>query len=109
MLLYVLWVCSVSIGSSSIAEKNRYNFNIESIIAGSFKGGLFIELDDAEDLGKRYGCFMIIRWPISWFVYQGHHFTYQHVNDKCRDVIFTSSTDSFIGVLNCLTSWYLRL
>ena len=48
MLLYVLWVCSVIIGSSSIAEENRYNFNIEPIIAGSFKGGLFIEWDDAE-------------------------------------------------------------
>ena len=69
MLLYVLWVCSVSIGSSSIAEENRYNFDIESIIAGSFRVGLFIEWDDAEDLGKRYGSLRIIRWPISCFVY----------------------------------------
>ena len=104
--LYVLWVCSLSIGSSSVAEENKYNFNIESIIVGSFRVGLFIEWHDDEDLGKRFVCFMIIRWPINWFVYQGHHFRYHHVSDKYHDVIFRSCS---FGVLNCLTSLYLRL
>ena len=44
--------------------------------------------------GEKNQDFMIIRWPISWFVYQWHHFmtsfynvTRQHV-DYIHDVIF---------------------
>ena len=36
-------------------------------IAGSLRVSLFIKWGGAEDLGKRFGCFMIIRWPVSWF------------------------------------------
>ena len=46
------------------------NQNKNDMIAGSFRVKLFIEWWCAEDLGKYSGCFMIIRWPISWFVYQ---------------------------------------
>ena len=50
---------------------------------------LFIEWKLQEVLGKRSACFMIIKWwPISWFLYQGRHFTCQHVDVKRRDVTF---------------------
>ena len=32
------------------------------VIAGSFRVSLFIDLACPSDLGKRSGCFMIIRW-----------------------------------------------
>ena len=35
--------------------------------------------------GEGYGCFMIISWPISCFVYQRHHL---HVSVKRRNFIF---------------------
>ena len=39
------------------------------IIAGSFRISLFNEWVGADDLVKHFGCFMIIRRLISWFVY----------------------------------------
>ena len=40
------------------------------MIAGSFRVSLFIECGGADNLEKRSGYFMIIRWPINCFVYQ---------------------------------------
>ena len=45
----------------------------KSVIAGSFRVSLFIGLVWPLDLGKRSGCFMIIRCPIGWLVYHWHH------------------------------------
>ena len=39
--------------------------NVIALVAGSFRVRLFIESGGAEDLGKRSGCSMIIRWTIS--------------------------------------------
>ena len=44
----------------------------KSVIAGSFRVSLFIGLGCLSDLGKRSGCFMIIRCPIGWFLYHWH-------------------------------------
>ena len=66
------------------------NQNKNDMIAGSFRVKLFIEWWCAEDLGKYSGCFMIIRWPISWFVYQVTSFyvpTCECQMAKCRDDI----------------------
>ena len=38
-------------------------------ISGSFRISLFINLGCPSDMGKRSSCFMIIRWPMSWFVW----------------------------------------
>ena len=44
-------------------------------------------------MGKRSGCFKIISWPISWFIYQWH------------DFIDAMSQTSFYNV----TGWYVTL
>ena len=38
------------------------------IVADSIRFSLSIDAGCPSDLGKCSGCFMIIRWPISWFV-----------------------------------------
>ena len=43
------------------------------LFAGSFRVSLFIDLGSPSDLGNNSGCFMIIRWPVSSFLYQWHH------------------------------------
>ena len=53
---------------------------------GSFRVCLFIELGYPSDLGKCSGCFMIIRWPINWFVYQWHHFT--DITLQCYETVY---------------------
>ena len=48
--------------------------HIFKLTTDSFRVSLFIDLRCPWNLGKRSGCFMIIKWPISWFVYQWRHF-----------------------------------
>ena len=47
--------------------------HIFKLTTDSFRS-LFIDLRCPWNLGKHSGCFMIIKWPISWFVYQWCHF-----------------------------------
>ena len=41
---------------------------ISAAIAGSFRVNLFINLGRPSDLVKRSGSFMMINWPVTWFV-----------------------------------------
>ena len=56
-------ICKVYVASCSVT----------TVIAGSFRVSLFIDLGCPSDLVKCFDCFMIIRWTISWFVYQWCH------------------------------------
>ena len=58
----------------------------KKFIAGSFRFTFFIEWGDTEDSGKLSGCFMIIRWPIRWFV---SDIMYTARQRSCGKVIFS--------------------
>ena len=70
------------------------------LFAGSFRVSLFIELRCPWNLGKRSGCFMIIRWNISWFVYQRRHFA-----TSPRHFLFISSEKVLIPVQGFNHGW----
>ena len=56
-------ICKVYVASCSVI----------TVIAGSFRVSLFIDLGCPSDVVKCSDCFMIIRWTISWFVSQWCH------------------------------------
>ena len=63
-----------------------------AFIAGSFRVSLFIKKGGGRRFGKYSVCFMIIRWPSNWFVYQWRHEAASDITSKSWRHIFVVST-----------------
>ena len=101
----------------SIFAKHNWGFPkfLESLLARSFRINLFFALWCPSGLGKHSDCFMIIRWPINWFVYQWHYFcaSMQMSNvamsflDKQQP---NETNNDLVNVVHMYTvSWYCKM
>ena len=75
---------------------------VRNKFADSFRVSLFIDLGSPSDLGKRSSCFMIIRWPISWLVYQWRHL---HASMRTSNVAMASFFILIILISIVIKNW----
>ena len=97
----------VSLGWETICDfkfkrTEKHNFTIATSMLNSFTPWYFIYSGCMWPFlrcGGENQNFMIIRWPISWFVYQCTHFTMsRHSNvDYAHDIIFLIGSKCFVG------------
>ena len=79
------------------------NFQLKHFIVGSFRVSLFNDLGCPWDLGKRSGCFMIIRWLMNWIwilVSMFYHWK-QQSNEKFISWILFVTLGTFNIYFNC--------